>query len=90
MDQKCCWETDLSFEDNGTFPLAFEEGETFQTTMDQVVEVATSDHSKLKNRDMDNQHPISAITDLKTQLGRKMESSNALSNIDIQKIIGGI
>lgn len=81
MDQKCCWEIDLSFEDKG---------ETFQTTMDQVVEIVTSDHSKLENRDMDNQHPISAITDLKTQLGRKMESSNALSNIDIQKIIGGI
>ena len=42
----------------------------------------TSDHSKLKNRDAEDQHPISAITDLEDELDRKANKSDILPLIE--------
>lgn len=45
------------------------------------------DHSKLTNRDADDQHPIKAITGLATKLDSKVEEIPAMSNLDIERII---
>ena len=49
----------------------------------------TSDHRVLSNRDADDAHPISAITGLKSELSAKVAASDALTNLEIQNIIGG-
>ena len=49
----------------------------------------TTDHSKLKNRDANDQHPISAITDLSNTLSRKMDEGevDVMSNQDIENLL---
>lgn len=44
----------------------------------------TSDHTKLKNRDADNQHPMSAITGLTDALAGKQPTGNYLTRDDLQ------
>ena len=72
-----------------TTTLTFDEDQTFETTMEQVVEVVTSDHTKLTNRDAPEQHPISAITNLDTELDNRVVDGNALTNQEIEQIIIG-
>lgn len=43
----------------------------------------TADHRQLTNRDADNQHPISAITGLQAELGRKQNKLTAGDRISI-------
>lgn len=50
----------------------------------------TDDHTQLINRDVDNQHPMSAITDLDSTLTTKLDAANALSNTQIENLLGGI
>lgn len=50
----------------------------------------TSDHAKLTNRDAADQHPISAITGLNDTLGEKVSASAAMTNMDIENLIGGV
>ena len=45
------------------------------------------DHSKLKNLDAENQHPIKSIKGLTTELNEKLEEIPTLSNLDIENII---
>lgn len=87
MNEKTEWETELAFDETGTFDVSFEADETFETEMDEVVEVVTSDHTKLTNRDAEDQHPIKAITNLNQTLERKLESTGFLSNLEIQAIL---
>lgn len=56
--------------------------------------VATGDHSVLKNRDLPNQHPIKAITNLdetiqktNTNLSEKLNKSSAMTEAQIDAII---
>ena len=42
----------------------------------------TKDHNRLTNRELENQHPISAITDLQTELDSKLNSKTALPLIN--------
>lgn len=72
-----------------TTTLIFDEDQTFDTTMDEVTEVVTSDHTKLINRDAAEQHPISAITNLNTELGNRVVDGNTLTNQEIEQIITG-
>ena len=72
-----------------TTALTFDEDQTFDTTMDQVVEVVTSDHTKLINRDAAEQHPIGAITNLNTELNNRVVAGDTLTNEEIEKIILG-
>lgn len=72
-----------------TTALTFDEDQTFDTTMDQVVEVVTSDHTKLINRDAAEQHPIGAITNLSTELNNRVVAGDTLTNEEIEKIILG-
>ena len=50
----------------------------------QSVGGSTSDHTKLKNRDADNQHPMSAITGLTDALAGKQPTGNYLTQDDLQ------
>ena len=50
----------------------------------QSVGGSTSDHTKLKNRDADNQHPMSAITGLTDALAGKQPTGNYLTRDDLQ------
>lgn len=72
-----------------TTTLTFDEDQTFDTTMDEVTEVVTSDHTKLINRDAAEQHPITAITNLNTELGNRVVDGNTLTNQEIEQIITG-
>lgn len=72
-----------------TTTLTFDEGQTFDTTMEEVVEVVTSDHTKLNNRDAAQQHPINAITNLNTELGNRVVSGDTLTNLEIEQIFTG-
>ena len=74
---------------NWTTALTFDEDQTFDTTMDQVVEVVTSDHTKLINRDAAEQHPIGAITNLNTELNNRVVAGDTLTNEEIEQIILG-
>lgn len=47
----------------------------------------TMDHSKLTNRDLPDQHPIGAITDLTKELSQKLSGDNAMTNTQIDNII---
>lgn len=74
---------------NWTTALTFDEDQTFDTTMDQVVEVVTSDHTKLINRDAAEQHPIGSITNLSTELNNRVVAGDTLTNEEIEQIILG-
>ena len=50
----------------------------------QSVGGSTSDHTKLKNRDADNQHPMSAITGLTDALAGKQPTGNYLTRDNLQ------
>lgn len=61
-----------SFEDDAAhFPVEFKEV--------QQVEAGTTDHSRLKNRDAANQHPMSAITGLEKALEEKQPAGAYLT-----------
>lgn len=72
-----------------TTELTFDQDQTFETTMEEITEVVTSDHTKLTNRDAPQQHPIESITNLNTELGNRVVSGNTLTNEDIEQIIIG-
>lgn len=73
-----------------TFHSEFSEREqSFTSEMGGVTEVTTSDHNKLTNRDLPDQHPIQAIVGLEGELGDKLESIPAMTNEDIENILKG-
>lgn len=74
--------------DSATFNMTFTADETFQTTMTETVEVVTSDHTQLINRDVSNQHPIGAISNLQIELQNRMVTGNSLTNMEIDEILG--
>ncbi len=51
-------------------------------------EGGATDHRALAHRDAEGQHPIGAITGLKQELSKRISSDNALSVVDIIKIMG--
>lgn len=48
----------------------------------------TSDHAQLINRDAEDQHPITAITNLGTELSKRVTTSSALTNLEIESLLG--
>lgn len=68
-----------------TTELTFDEDQTFNTTMDEIVKVVEADHTQLINRDAPEQHPITSITYLEPEL--EARPSTALSNQDILNIL---
>lgn len=62
---------------------AVHEGETPDTPSGG----GTSDHRELTNRDAGEQHPIGAITGLDQELAKRVSEDDALSVVDIIKIL---
>ena len=54
-----------------------------QLALPEAAAGGTSDHSKLKNRDAANQHPMSAITGLQAALEGKQAAGNYLTDKDL-------
>ena len=54
----------VKFENENDLHLHFNSDNDFGLVIDSVLEVVENDHNKLRNRDLVNQHPISAITGL--------------------------
>lgn len=50
--------------------------------------IGESDHTKLKNRDAPDQHPMEAITNLSARLEEIDGSVGSLTNSDIDAILG--
>ncbi len=57
-------------------------GTNFDMNVDFCTFVPDNDHSKLKNRDLDDQHPISAITGLKDAL-EKIDPSQVFEELEV-------
>lgn len=90
MTDNATWTTSLTFDETEEFKATFStDAESFNTTMDEAVEVVTSDHTKLINRDAAQQHPITAITNLNTELDNRVVEGNTLTNQEIEQIIIG-
>ena len=66
------------FETNLTNTLTFESG------LQEVTAIYKADHAVLKNRDLDDQHPMSAITGLIAALNSKQDSLIAGNGIVIE------
>ena len=64
-----------------------ESGEYRDSGMPCVGEIA--DHSRLAGRDAEDQHPISAITQLSKELSNRMQIGDTISALDIIKMMEG-
>lgn len=62
----------------------------FDTGLQQSVRIVENDHAKLRNRELPDQHPMGAITGLDTSLGAKVSAGDALTNLEIEALLGGI
>lgn len=60
-------------------------GDQVELDMDATQQVTTSDHNKLNNRDLPDQHPMEAITGLDDALGGKVEG-DAITNSEIDQL----
>lgn len=81
----------VTFADSATFDCgALTEQEPFSSKMEPVIHVLETDHSRLLNRDAPDQHPMGAITGLGTSLGAKVSAGDALTNLEIEALLGGI
>lgn len=47
----------------------------------------TNDHTKLRNRDADDQHPIKAITGLQSKLDTIPPASEKITNTEIEEML---
>lgn len=54
--------------------------------LEEIQQVATSDHSKLAHRDLPDQHPIGAITDLQKKLEEAGKDPDAMTNAEIDQL----
>lgn len=82
------WHTDLTFDESEAFDITYSSVESFDTSMESIVEIVTNDHTKLLNLDADNQHPINAIKNLNTELLNRVVTGNALTNLEIDELLG--
>lgn len=55
---------------------------TVSAMVDEFTIGGTSDHNLLKNRDMNNQHPINAITGLEDALNNRVTNENLIAEVD--------
>ena len=80
----------LTFEDTASFQAQFAAAESFDAALGETIRVSTSDHAELLNRDLPDQHPIEAITGLTGTLGGKVSAADALTNLEIEALLGVI
>lgn len=75
---------------NGNMPAHMTNGANMRVTMagGGVAIVGEVDHTKLRNRDAPDQHPIEAITNLLARLAEIDGNVGILTNSDIDSILG--
>lgn len=70
------------------FNVEFSLDNNFNTEFSGQTLITVSDHNKLTNRDLTDQHPINSITDLNKRLNAKLNANEAMTNAEIQQILG--
>lgn len=85
MPENTDFTTAMTFDESAAFDMTFSDVENFNTEMNEVVNVVTSDHRELTHRDAAEQHPIDSITYLSTELSSR--PSTAMTNQDIFNIL---
>lgn len=85
MPENTDFTTAMTFDESAAFDMTFSDVENFNTEMNEVVNVVTSDHRELTHRDAEEQHPITAITSLAPELSAR--PSTAMTNLDILNIL---
>ena len=73
-----------------TWTVTFEPNATFDCSVEPVIHVSENDHTKLSNRDAPDQHPMGSITGLDTSLEAKVSAGDALTNLEIETLLGGM
>ena len=77
-----------SFQENQTpITASLQEIQTIVAGVSPSSLGGTLDHTKLRNRDAANQHTISSITNLSTELEKKLDGEGFLTNFEIQSIL---
>lgn len=61
--------------------------QSFSAGFAPTTEVTTDDHSKLKNRDQSDQHPINAVTNLEKQLNNRPTLADVITNTEIEQML---
>lgn len=85
MPENTDFTTAMTFDESAAFDMTFSDVENFNTEMNEVVNVVTSDHRELTHRDAAEQHPIESITYLSTELSSR--PSAAMTNQEILNIL---
>lgn len=85
MPENTDFTTAMTFDESASFDMTFSDVENFNTEMNEVVNVVTSDHRELTHRDAAEQHPIESITYLSTELSSR--PSAAMTNQEILNIL---
>lgn len=82
----------VSFADNAelTGDAGFSDSAAFECSVEPVVHVSENDHTRLSNRDAPDQHPMGAITGLDTSLEAKVSAGDALTNLELETLLGGM
>jgi hypothetical protein len=81
------WNATAVFSETATFDATLDADTTLETGLEQVTQVAATDHAKLTGRDAPDQHPINAITGLEGTLGGKLNGDGALTNFELEAIL---
>lgn len=74
-----------------TFDVGKKPAVEFELGSVRVIEAGdgsgTNDHTKLRNRDADDQHPINAITGLQSKLNTIPPASEKITNTEIEEML---
>lgn len=74
-----------------TFDVGKKPAVEFELGSVRVIEAGdvsdTNDHTKLRNRDADDQHPIKAITGLQLKLNTIPPASEKITNTEIEEML---
>ena len=74
-----------------TFDVGKKPAVEFDVAGVRVIETSdgsgTNDHTKLRNRDADDQHPIKAITGLQSKLNTIPPPSEKITNTEIEEML---
>lgn len=73
----------MDFNDTSYFDIDFNNTLTFEAGMQELTAIYVDDHTKLRRRDAEDQHPISSITGLVAALNAKQDSLIAESDSGI-------
>lgn len=76
-----------TLENNDDINVSIEDREEVGTSVDNTLVVVDPDHTKLTNRDVPDQHPISAITGLESALSSKADKSTTYTKTETDSLL---